>query len=357
MNTLSRRIQELSLETWGSGRELVIEGDHPGLTAVLEKLERFARYEFPLLITGESGVGKELFARGFYLLSSRRGQSFLSVNCPQYQDGNLTVSELFGHLKGSFTGAVKDHQGIFESANGGMVFLDEIGDLHPQAQVILLRFLAEKEFTPVGSNQTRKADVRVVAATNLDLLEQVAAGKFRLDLYYRLRYFRLRIPALRERGDDWKELACHYLAQLNDEHGVQKRFSKESFETLQRYHWPGNIRELKSIVTLGFSASQGDVIQPNDILDDLESHSHNGSPQEDMAEYFRRMLEEGECFWKVVYDPFMNRELNRRQVKSIVRMGLKESRNSYRGVLKVFRIPEEQYLKFMDFLRHHDLKP
>src|SRR5947207_12589300 len=136
MNELSARVKKLSVETWGPGKEVAIVGNDPKLLLALQKLEKFARYDFPLLITGESGVGKELFAKACYLFSNRSAKPYLSVNCPQYQDGNLTVSELFGHKKGSFTGAAADHKGLFEAADGGIVFLDEIGDLHIKAQVM-----------------------------------------------------------------------------------------------------------------------------------------------------------------------------------------------------------------------------
>lgn len=357
MNELAQRVRQLSVDLWGEGRDVQIEGDDPKLSGALHKLEKFAAYEFPLLITGESGVGKELFAKAFYLLSSRRGHPFTSVNCPQYQDGNLTVSELFGHKKGSFTGAASDHKGLFESADGGMVFLDEIGDLHIRAQVMLLRFLAEGEFFAVGSTERRAVNVRVIAATNLDLLDLVAEGKFRLDLFYRLRYFRLRVPPVRERGSDWKCLCNTFLRELNQRHGVEKHFSAESYAVLQNYSWPGNIREIKSIVTIAFSASSGNSIEPTDFLEELEGEKVNGGNQLSVDDCYRRMLEGGESFWQVVHDPFMDRELNRSQVKKVVCQGLAESKNSYKVLLKFFRIPEDQYLKFMDFLRHHRLKP
>src|SRR5207244_9960368 len=164
-----------------------------------------------ILITGESGVGKEFFAKACYLLGDRTYAPFVVVNCPQYGDANLTVSELFGHVKGSFTGAMSDHQGLFEVADGGVVFLDEVGDLHPNAQTMLLRALAEKEVKPIGSTKTYSVNVRVIAATNRLLRDMIAVGQFRQDLYFRLRYFPLDVPPLREREEDWRLLISFFV--------------------------------------------------------------------------------------------------------------------------------------------------
>src|SRR5215469_7934238 len=162
MGVVAREIRDASVKKWGADRAVELLGASPRLQDCLQKLKKFARFNQAILITGESGVGKELFAKACYLMGNRTDEPFVSVNCPQYSDGNITVSELFGHLRGSFTGAHADHTGLFETANGGVIFLDEVGDLPPNAQTLLLRALAENEVKPLGSNQTRTVNVRVI---------------------------------------------------------------------------------------------------------------------------------------------------------------------------------------------------
>lgn len=349
----AQRIRARSIEKWGERKAVNLIGESSQMVLLMRKLEKFARFNEPILITGESGVGKELIARACYLMSQRTERPFVAVNCPQYQEGNLTVSELFGHTKGSFTGATADRKGLFETADGGMIFLDEIADLHMNAQVMLLRALAEGEYRPVGSSENRSVNVRVVAATNRPLKQLMVAKEFRNDLYFRLSYFRLEIPPLRNRGDDWLQMLNHYLHQLNTEYGVRKKFSPAAIKLLTEYRWPGNIRELKSIVTMGFSLSETDLIEPNDFIGELEQGSER---TEDQSELFLRMVEGGECFWDVVQTPFLDRDLNRFEVKAIIQKGLLAGHGSYRKMMELFQIPEDQYQKFMDFLRHHSLK-
>src|SRR5580700_5473652 len=217
-----------SLEKWGPKQSVELVGTSHKMRETLEKVQKFAKFNQTILITGESGVGKELFAKACYLLSPRIKAPFVVVNCPQYSEGNVTVSELFGHMKGSFTGAVADHKGLFDAADGGAVFLDEVGDLPSTAQTMLLRALAEKEVKPLGSNRTYSVDVRIIAATNRPLRDMTATGHFRQDLYFRLRYFPLEIPALRDRGEDWKLLISHFVDRLNQEYDLKKAFSPTS---------------------------------------------------------------------------------------------------------------------------------
>ena len=235
----AEHIRAASLRQWGSDREVQIVGRSPEVATLLSQLEKVAPYDEPVLILGESGVGKEALAQSIYLLSERRGTPFVSVNCPQYLEGNLTVSELFGHRRGSFTGATSDRKGCFETAEGGVIFLDEIGDLHMSAQVMLLRTLASGDFQPLGSERTRRANVRVVAATNRSLNQLAGERHFRRDLLFRLRYFLLRVPPLRERGNDWRLILDHVLDRLRERYGVRKRFAVTSLELLARYPWPG----------------------------------------------------------------------------------------------------------------------
>jgi DNA-binding NtrC family response regulator len=373
LTELARRIEALSESEWGSQQPTVLVGQDASILEVQEKLYRFAQADKPILLTGETGTGKELFARALYLLSRRRQRPFIRVNCAQYHDGQLIASELFGHKRGSFTGAVNDHRGIFQDAAGGVVFLDEIGELSIPAQSMLLRVLGEGEIVPVGQTRPIRVDVRVIAATSRDLEAMVAQGTFRKDLYYRLRHFQLRIPALRERGDDWELLLEYYLKQLVEETAERKHFSAESLDLLRTYHWPGNIRELKGMVDTGFHLSRHSVIDPGDFLEALELnapepvapaalpiagiHPFPRKAAPGAGVLYDRMVRGGQSFWDVVRTPFLERELSRGEVREIVARGLREADGSYKDMLPLFGLDQGEYLRFMDFLRHHKLKP
>ena len=354
LSPAAARIRQLSVEAWGPGRSVEIVGHCAELMRVLSTLEKIAAFNEPVLITGETGTGKEGLAQALYLLGNRRDFPLVSVNCPQYREGNLTVSELFGHRKGSFTGASTDRKGCFETANGGVIFLDEIGDLHMSAQLMLLRALAQGEFQPVGSETTKKVNVRVVAATNRPLTQLMVGSEFRNDLYFRLRYFLLNVSPLRERGDDWLHLLEHTLQRLHANYGICKRFSPESLRLLERYNWPGNVRELVSLTTTGYALADGAVIEPRDFVTHL---TEGGEPpaEDRLEELYRRIVVDGETFWSVVYTPFMERDLNRAQVKAVVSRGLLEG-GSYRNLLEIFHLASDDYQRFMDFLRHQKLK-
>ncbi len=218
------------------------------LNAACDQLASIAPYDVSVLISGESGTGKELFARALHYSSERADKPFIIENCGAMHD-ELLSSELFGHRKGAFTGAVSDHTGLFEQAHGGTIFLDEIGEVSPAFQVKLLRVLQEGEIRPLGSDQKRRVDVRVVAATNRDLLDEVKAGRFRQDLYYRLAQVTLEIPPLRERRCDIPVLADSILDQAAESFGKPVAgFSQEALSCLSGYAWPGNVRELQNEV-------------------------------------------------------------------------------------------------------------
>jgi DNA-binding NtrC family response regulator len=355
MTETARRVERLSVEEWGPRRAISIVGRSPVVDELQVKAAKIASFDAPVLISGESGTGKEAMAQAIYLLGSRRGKPFVAVNCPQYQEGNLTVSELFGHKKGSFTGAIADRKGCFEVADGGVIFLDEIGDLHMSAQTMLLRALAYGEFQPLGSQQTRTVNVRVVAATNRSLDQLRLSDQFRDDLFFRLHYFHLRIPPLRERGQDWLILVEYNLAKLRRQHGVAKKFSQASLRILSGYDWPGNVRELSGIVTMGYALCDGEQIEPRDFLSLLQSRQAAAeSPEEEL---YWRVVVGGESFWKLIHAAFIAREVNRGQVKAVIRRGLAATDGSYQLLLEHFHLPTSQYQKFMDFLRHHRLKP
>jgi DNA-binding NtrC family response regulator len=352
----AQRLRALSIERFGADRAVELVGHAPALVEALIKLEKIGRYREPVLITGESGAGKELFAQAVYLFGQTKGRPYVPVNCPQYQEGNLTVSELFGHTRGSFTGAVADRKGAFEEADGGVIFLDEIADLHQSAQVMLLRTLSTGEFRPVGAPRSRNVDVRVVSATNRPLNQLVMTNQFRYDLLFRLRQFHLAIPPLRERGDDWRVLTEFWLGRLAETYGVAKRFSAASIRVLERYEWPGNVRQLIGIVKTGYAMADSASIEPTDFAMHLEEAEPIAGHGEGPGLY-ERVVNQGAEFWDTVYDAFMNRDLNRAQVKSVIRNGLGAAGGNYRRLLELFRLPASDYQRFMDFLRHHDLKP
>lgn len=356
LNPIASKIRMLSEETWGHDRRVAIVGRSPALETVMEKAELISNFDEPILITGESGVGKESLAQAIYLLGPRRSGPFVTVNCPQFQEGNLTVSELFGHRRGSFTGAVADRKGCFEEADGGVIFLDEIGDLHMSAQLMLLRALSSGEFTPLGSNTPRRVNVRVIAATNRSLSASGLGEHFRGDLFFRLRYFHLNVPPLRKRGDDWRLLIDLVLERMRLRHGVDRRFSERSIELLAEYGWPGNIRELFSVVTSGYALSTSEVIGPETFSSLIETEDRfTGRWVEDSA--IRQMASSEGDFWSKIYRSYMDRELNRSQVRSVVAWGLSRVNGSYRRLVELFGMPESDYQRFMDFLRHHKLKP
>ncbi len=261
-------IDRLRSELAGSGTRLGIVGNHPSIRRVIEKIETVAPSEVSVLITGESGTGKELVARAIHDLSPRRDKPFIKVNCAALAEG-LLESELFGHVRGAFTGAVRDRPGRFEAAHGGTLFLDEIGETSPALQVKLLRVLQEGEFERVGESVPRRADVRIVAATNKDLRKEVAEGRFRDDLFFRLCVVPIELPPLRERREDVPLLADHFLKRLALREGRRKVFASAAYGILERYAWPGNVRELENAVAHAYVCSPGDVIQPEALPDHI----------------------------------------------------------------------------------------
>ena len=223
-------------------------GESPALKNIQSMIEKVAPSDARVLITGSNGSGKELVAHAIHSLSERSKNPIVEVNCAAIPS-ELIESELFGHVKGSFTGAIKDKQGKFEQANGGTLFLDEIGDMSLVAQAKVLRALQENKVSPVGSDKEIKVDVRVLAATNKDLKKEIEAGKFREDLYHRLSVIEIHVPSLDERKDDIPILVKHFAKLISEEQGTSvKEFDDKAIKTLQNFSWTGNIRELRNVV-------------------------------------------------------------------------------------------------------------
>ena len=243
----------------GEGHFGLLWGRSAPMRRVYEQILRVSGTAVTVFVTGESGTGKELVARTVHDLSRRRGRPFLGVNCGAISP-NLMESELFGHEKGAFTGAERQHQGFFERANGGTLFLDEVTEMPLDLQVKLLRVLETGTFMRVGASQLLEADVRLLAASNRDPLQAVASGKLREDLLYRLNVFPIHMPPLRERSDDIALLATHFLADIARREGQVKRFSPAALERLASYRWPGNVRELRNIVQRAYVMAHSEVI-------------------------------------------------------------------------------------------------
>ncbi|MHB8762885.1 MAG: sigma 54-interacting transcriptional regulator [Deferrisomatales bacterium] len=259
------RLEDVAADTSG----IVARSD--AMRRILDLAKRVAKVESTVVVTGESGVGKERIARLIHDESVRAGRPFVAVNCGAVAE-TLLESELFGHARGSFTGADKDRTGLFEAANGGTLFLDEVGELSPGMQVKLLRALQEKEVRRVGENRPRKIDVRVVAATNRTLTDEVAAGRFRQDLYYRLRVIELRVPPLRERPEDILPLARVFLNETARRMGRQVTgFAPKAADQLLRSDWVGNVRELQNAVEHAVALCAGNRVQVEDLPEELRS--------------------------------------------------------------------------------------
>ncbi len=246
------------------GRVKII-GNSRALQDVFKLVGRVARSDAPVLISGESGTGKELVARAVHEYSPRRTREMITINCGAIPE-NLLESELFGHEKGSFTGAIARRAGRFEQADGGTLFLDEIGDMPATIQVKLLRVLQDGTFSRIGSNETLKTDVRIVAATHKNLAGEVSRGNFREDLYYRLNVVELRLPALRERPEDIPLLADFFLQNIARKNGMARmRLAAEAITTLQQHHWPGNVRELENTMARACALANSQILLPEDL--------------------------------------------------------------------------------------------
>jgi DNA-binding NtrC family response regulator len=256
--------------------EKTIIGTSDEMQKVFKMVDRVADSEATILIQGESGTGKELIAREIHYRSRRATGPFVSINCGAIPR-DLLESNLFGHVKGSFTGAVRDSAGLFQVAEGGTFFLDEIADMPHATQVKLLRALQEREIIPVGGTQTVKIDCRLVAATNADLEREVAEGRFRADLFYRLNVIPIKLPPLRQRRDDIPLLVDHFLRR-HTQNGPEKAISKDSLEVLMKYDWPGNVRELENVMERVLILDDSGVIEPGDLPDNIRyGHQQRGS--------------------------------------------------------------------------------
>lgn len=290
----------------------VIVGESRALREALRLVERAGRIDEPVLVTGETGTGKELFARAVHAAGRRRGGPFVVVNCPALSD-ELAESELFGHVRGSFTGAVRDKQGFFQRAHRGTIFLDEIGDLKLHHQAKLLRVLQFGEFNPVGDDRPSRADVRVIAATNRNLEQEVRRGNFREDLLYRLNVFRIRTPSLRDIPEDIPLLVRHHLQRLGNEYGQWKDISPEATESLSAYGWPGNVRQLENLLKRAYFTSLNETLEKEDFADELSSATAEPASGAAAGVWAARVVG-GEAKWDDIANEFAASGGMRRQI-------------------------------------------
>jgi two-component system, NtrC family, response regulator HydG len=342
----------------------VLLGVSPAIRVVEEEIAYAARSSAKVLITGESGVGKEVVARLIHERSSRARVPLVAINCAGIPD-SLLESELFGHVRGSFTDAHRDRTGWIESARGGTIFLDEIGEMSLRMQALLLRFLETGEIQRVGADSlTPSVDVRVIAATHRRLVDMVADHTFREDLYYRLNVIHIDVPPLRERREDVAILVNHFLRICADANGFQlPEVTPEAMRCLVEYSWPGNVRELRNTterlvlrhssgrITLeGLPAEIYSEARAQFALNDGPSAAARAATPELL---FERIVKNGGSFWSVAYEPFMARDLTRRELRDLVRFGLEQTRGNYKLLVTTFNMAPSEYKKFLNFLRKY----
>jgi len=285
-----------------------IIGNTPGLNYALSNAMRVAPTDLTVLITGESGVGKEVFSKIIHQLSARKHNQFIAVNCGAIPEGTID-SELFGHEKGAFTGAHDSRKGYFESVSGGTIFLDEIGEMPLGTQARLLRVLETGEFIRVGSSKVLKTDVRVVAASNVDLMELIQRGKFREDLYYRLSTVPIHVPPLRERKEDIPLLFRKFSIDFSETHNVPSiKLDTESEELLKRYHWPGNIRELKNVAEQVSVLSKTMLVPAKELEKYIPDANQPSLPALSTTQREKASFSERELLFKLFFD--MKSDLN-----------------------------------------------
>jgi transcriptional regulator with PAS, ATPase and Fis domain len=365
-------------------------GSSTAIAELKAEVERVARSDAKVLITGESGVGKDIVARAICAASARADAAYIPVNCAGIPE-TLLESELFGHVKGSFTGAYRDKPGKLEMANGGTIFLDEIGEMTLRMQGLFLRFLETGELQKVGAERiATAANVRVIAATNRNLQEQITQGQFREDLFYRLNVIHLVVPPLRDRREDIPLLIDHFLRNFTTKgvsagatggngngsapiagngqgnghangHGaVVRTIAPEAVAVLTQYAWPGNVRQLENVIERLVVTGRRDVIGVDDLPMEVRTPSQIGQrPKRDRRrtvadDLFKKLLEERESFWTAVYPLYMDREITRGNVRDLIHKGLEEARGNYKIVLRMFNMEARDYKRFLNFLRKHD---
>ena len=348
-------------------------GESAAIVSLRREIEAAARTDAKVLVLGETGAGKEVVARLIHEQSTRASRSFVAVNCSGIPE-TLLESELFGHARGSFTGAYRDKPGLVRQADRGTLFLDELGEMSLRMQAVLLRFAETGEIQTIGvDGVTGRSDVRLITATNRNLRERIDAGLFREDLYFRLNIIQIHVPPLRERAEDVLLLLQHYLRRASETHRLHcPELTPDAEQLLVAYSWPGNVRELKNLTERLVVREWDRPITAEDLPVEIRGRRDAaaavnvpsvGFAQEANAPSPRRVdrgsgtadrlwerLIAGESFWTVVHQPFKAHELTRDDLAALIHRGLEHTRGSYRALLGVFGLPPTDYKRFHAFL-------
>jgi len=351
----------------------VLLGESAAIVSLRREIEAAARTDAKVLVLGETGAGKEVVARLIHEQSARAARSFVAVNCSGIPE-TLLESELFGHARGSFTGAYRDKPGLVRQADRGTLFLDELGEMSLRMQAVLLRFAETGEIQTIGvDGVTGRSDVRLITATNRNLRERIDAGLFREDLYFRLNIIQIHVPPLRERSEDVLLLLQHYLRRASETHRLHcPDLTPDAEQLLVAYSWPGNVRELKNLTERLVVREWDRPITAEDLPIEIRGRretaptvsvpsvaftpeSNAPSPRRldrgsGTADRLWERLIAGESFWTVVHQPFKAHELTRDDLAALIHRGLEHTRGSYRALLGVFGLPPTDYKRFHAFL-------
>jgi transcriptional regulator with PAS, ATPase and Fis domain len=338
-----------------------IIGASPAVERIRTEVECAARSDAKVLLTGESGSGKDIAARVIHQLSARSHMAFVTINCVSVPD-SLLEAELFGHVRGSFTGAYRDRPGLLETANKGTVFLDEACEMSPRMQALLLRFLETGEIQRVGADRSQSlVDVRVLAATNRDPEQLVADKLFRADLYYRLNVIDIEVPPLRERREDVPLLFDHFVRDYAERHGIPApAIAPDVITALIGFDWPGNVRQLKNVAERLIVRAQHAHVSLADLPGEITGRRKAAlaapllAERRSIEDVFDRMVNQRESFWSAVYPAFMARDLTRADLRFIVKRGLEETAGSYKQLVSLLNMGPNDYKRFLNFLRKHD---
>jgi DNA-binding NtrC family response regulator len=339
----------------------VMLGTSAAMRAVEGEIAVAAACSSKVLITGESGVGKELVARLIHEGSPRRAARFVAINCAGLPDA-LLESELFGHVRGSFTGAYRDKKGWLETAHGGTIFLDEVGEMSLRMQAMLLRFLETGEIQRVGSDRPLPPlDVRVIAATHRNLADCVKERTFREDLYYRLNVIHIEVPPLRERRPDIPVLLNYFLSMFSAAHRVPlPEVDPDALQRLTTYDWPGNVRELKNVAERLVVGSRSGRVDMDQLPAEMsgprasEARLRPRSSSSAVEHRLERLMKDRMSFWSEVHEPFMNHDITREDVRAVVREGLVHTRGNYKMLVRAFNMDPSDYKRFLSFLRAYE---
>jgi transcriptional regulator with PAS, ATPase and Fis domain len=358
---MGQPVRECSMDVNASAPDASVSllGGSRTMLSLRRDIERAARCTAKVLVTGETGAGKEVVARCIHHQSARSRRPFAAVNCSGITE-TLLESELFGHVRGSFTDAHRDSPGLIRQAQGGTLFLDELGEMSLRMQAMLLRFADTGEMQPVGALGVMEAcDVRLITATNRDLRALIEAGAFRQDLFYRVNVIAIYVAPLRDHAEDVPALLQHYLQRASSAHGMlTPEVDGSAMDALIAYSWPGNVRELRNVAERLVLEDFQRPVMADDLRLSMTTQEHTGVTTESIESsrtaHLWEQFEAGKNFWTVVYQPFKRRELTRHDVTELIHGGLSRTAGSYRNLLGLFNLPAADYKRFHAFLRQQN---